>query len=101
MACRPGYGRGEVCRSSWPPAVGWCPTSRPACVEVLETLKPHGFHLAMHDFGAVYSSLSYLKRFRPDRLKIDRAFIHDIFADADDVAITQAIIANARQWRNG
>ena len=66
-------------------------------IEVLEALKTHGFRLAMDDFGTAYSSLSYLKRFPLDRLKIDRSFIRDIPADPDDVAITQTIIAMARQ----
>jgi diguanylate cyclase (GGDEF)-like protein/PAS domain S-box-containing protein len=63
---------------------------------LMENLKKLGVTLAVDDFGIGYSSLSYLKQFPIDRLKVDRSFIRDIPDDTDDVAITKAILALAR-----
>jgi diguanylate cyclase (GGDEF)-like protein/PAS domain S-box-containing protein len=65
-------------------------------IATLKALKSMGFHIAMDDFGTAYSSLSYLKRFPVDTLKIDRSFVRDIPDDPDDVAITKTIIAMAK-----
>ena len=68
-------------------------------VTLLRRLKDMGIHISIDDFGTGYSSLNYLKRFPLDSVKIDRSFIRDIPGDADDAAITRAIIAMAHSLR--
>jgi diguanylate cyclase (GGDEF)-like protein/PAS domain S-box-containing protein len=60
---------------------------------VLREIKGMGVRLAIDDFGVGYSSLTHLKRFPIDTLKVDRSFIRDVPGDAEDKAITEAIIA--------
>jgi EAL domain-containing protein (putative c-di-GMP-specific phosphodiesterase class I) len=64
-------------------------------IETLVRLKNLGLHLAIDDFGTGHSSLSYLRRFPIDLVKIDRSFISDIPESPDDIAIVSAVIAMA------
>jgi len=63
---------------------------------VLHQLRNEGFAVAIDDFGTGYSSLTHLKHFPIDTLKIDISFIADLETDAQDAAITEAIIGLAR-----
>lgn len=62
-------------------------------VDVLKGLKYRGFRIALDDFGIGYSSLSYLRSFQFDRIKIDRSFVQNIEADLDAHAILRAIVS--------
>jgi len=64
--------------------------------KVLHQLRNEGFAVAIDDFGTGYSSLTHLKHFPIDTLKIDISFIADLETDAQDAAITEAIIGLAR-----
>jgi diguanylate cyclase (GGDEF)-like protein/PAS domain S-box-containing protein len=56
-----------------------------------------GIQVAIDDFGTGYSSLSYLKKFDIDYLKIDRSFVSNLETDANDMALSEAIIVMAHK----
>ncbi|WFU16749.1 EAL domain-containing protein [Bradyrhizobium sp. CB3481] len=68
-----------------------------SALAILHQLRAIGVRIALDDFGTGFSSLSYLKRFPFDKIKIDRCFISDIDDDGS-AAIVQAVvnIASAR-----
>ncbi|APV50357.1 hypothetical protein BWI17_12035 [Betaproteobacteria bacterium GR16-43] len=63
---------------------------------VLEALSRQGLKIAIDDFGTGYSNLSYLKRLRIDKLKIDKSFIRDLAVDPAGAALTQGIVGLAK-----
>jgi diguanylate cyclase (GGDEF)-like protein/PAS domain S-box-containing protein len=58
-----------------------------------------GVLIAFDDFGTGYASLSYLKKFPLDILKIDRSFIAELRQKRDDAAIVAATISLGKQFR--
>ncbi|MEW6165547.1 MAG: EAL domain-containing protein [Pseudomonadota bacterium] len=66
-----------------------------AFIHATEKLKGLHITLSIDDFGTGFSSLSYLKRFSIDRLKIDQSFVHDLTQDPNSAAIALAIISLA------
>jgi diguanylate cyclase len=59
---------------------------------VLSELRHMGLRIAIDDFGTGFSSLSYLRSFPVDTIKIDNCFVRDITTDRHDAAIAIAII---------
>jgi diguanylate cyclase len=59
----------------------------------LERLRKLGCRIALDDFGTGYSSLAYITRFPPDRIKIDKAFVHNLDRSASDAAIANTILS--------
>jgi diguanylate cyclase (GGDEF)-like protein len=62
----------------------------------LARLKDIGIRIAIADFGVGYSSLSTLRQFPLDTIKIDRSFIRDVTSEAEDKTLTRAVIAMGR-----
>ena len=63
---------------------------------LLTDLRAHGVSVAIDDFGAGYSSLSYLKNLPFSKLKIDREFVTDVNSRQDSRAICSALVELAR-----
>ena len=62
----------------------------------LMEMKGLGVQVAIDDFGTGFSSLSYLKHFPIDTLKIDQSFVGGIPDDAEDIALIEAMISMSK-----
>ncbi len=63
-----------------------------AIVSPLRNLRAMGVGVAFDDYGTGYASLSLLKRYPLSRLKIDRSFVRDLGANAEDLAVVKAVL---------
>ena len=66
---------------------------------ILHQLRAIGLRIALDDFGTGFSSLSYLKRFPFDKIKIDRCFVRDISEEDGSSSIVQAVVNIAAALR--
>jgi len=70
-----------------------------AALAILHQLRAVGVRIALDDFGTGFSSLSYLKRFPFDKIKIDRCFVSDISETDGSSSIVQAVVNIAAALR--
>lgn len=61
-------------------------------IDILSELKNMGVQLSIDDFGTGFSSMTYLKKFPVDELKIDKSFIYGLDTDASNDAIVRSMI---------
>lgn len=64
-----------------------------AVAKDLQQLRELGVGISIDDFGTRYSTLTYVKNFPVDRLKIDQCFVRDITTNPSDAAIVRAIVS--------
>ncbi len=62
-------------------------------LEIFRRIQDLGVRIVFDDFGTGYASLSYLKKFPLDGLKIDKYFVHGLQPDSDDAAIVGSTIS--------
>jgi diguanylate cyclase (GGDEF)-like protein len=70
--------------------------SEPAVIERLRAMRAMGIKISIDDFGTGFSSVSVLRVFPVDSLKIDTSFVRDLVLDPNDAAIAAAVVALAR-----
>jgi EAL domain-containing protein (putative c-di-GMP-specific phosphodiesterase class I) len=71
-------------------------TEADAVLAALEKFRSRGVQIALDDFGTGYASLTHLKQFPVDHLKIDQTFVRNIEQDQDDNAIVAAVVSLGR-----
>ena len=64
-----------------------------SAVRSLENLREAGFSLALDDFGTGFSSISYLRKFQFQVVKVDRSLIRDINHDSKALSLLKGVLA--------
>jgi EAL domain-containing protein (putative c-di-GMP-specific phosphodiesterase class I) len=67
--------------------------------KALASIRDLGVRVALDDFGSGYSSLSHLRRFPIDIVKIDKSFVDDVAHEGAESAIARGIIELGRAMR--
>jgi len=66
-----------------------------ATADILQGIYDRKIQLSVDDFGTGYSSMSYLMRFKVDKLKVDQSFVRDLPDDKESSVVVQAMIGLA------
>jgi diguanylate cyclase (GGDEF)-like protein/PAS domain S-box-containing protein len=69
----------------------------PGVREKLHHLQDAGIQLAIDDYGTGYSTITYLKKFKVDYLKIDQSFVLDLPTSVDSRIFVETIIGMAHK----
>lgn len=67
----------------------------------LERLRALGIQILMDDFGVGYSSLSYFKRFKFDKVKIDKSFVDNVATCRASRSIIKAVVGLSEEMEMG
>ncbi|MCP3055039.1 putative bifunctional diguanylate cyclase/phosphodiesterase [Aurantimonas marianensis] len=71
----------------------------PTVIRMIAELRALGVKITMDDFGTGFSSLGNLRRFRFDRLKIDRSFTEELASGEETAEIVRTIVRLAATLR--
>lgn len=66
-------------------------------LDALHRIRALGVSVSLDDFGTGYASMSYLRRYPFDRIKIDQSFVQEIHRSSDSTAIVHAILDLAQR----
>lgn len=72
-----------------------------AVVDQVTRLREQGMQVALDDFGTGFASLSHLKDFPLDYIKIDKSFVDSLLSDIACDAIVEALISVAQKMQIG
>ena len=71
--------------------------ANPMITKSLHQLRQAGLSIALDDFGTGFSSLTYLKRYPIDFIKIDQSFVRNLAPNSEDLALCEAMIVMAQK----
>ena len=67
-----------------------------SAIALIAGFHEQGFKIALDDFGTGYASLSYLRRFKFDKLKVDQYFVKSLSVGSGGAAIIHSVVALGR-----